>query len=125
MRLVRMIIAKVALLAVVLSISLSGFGMSTAHASGALDAVSADSHDHHAEHMMPGAHDHHAMHEEQSQSHDGHANCPMVACCHTGGAKTPYVCSLTDAVALEFQSADKPWLAKAEPENAKKPPKHI
>lgn len=125
MRLMRVIIAQVTLLAVVLSVSLSGFGMSTAHASDMHDAVSAHSHDHHAEHMMHGAHDHHAMLEEQSQTHNGHANCPMVACCHTGGAKTPFVCSLADPVRLEFQSSHKLRLAKAEPENAKKPPKHI
>ncbi|MEO3415961.1 hypothetical protein AAFO92_14995 [Roseovarius sp. CAU 1744] len=128
MRLFNWLIAQATLFAVVLGVSLSSYGMAQAHAAMMKDAsgitLSAQTMDHSSH--ATGDHANHDMSSVgHGQAHDGHANCPMIACCHMGGADTPNVSALADPVSCKYTSSANPQLGKAEPENAKKPPKHV
>ena len=120
MYLVKWLIAQASLLAVILSISLSGFGMAQSHTAMALDAPMVDHSAHtdmdHADHDMTSA--------NHGSAHEGHASCPMVACCHTGGITTPSVPAMTDVITCHHVLSPDLHLSNAEPESAKKPPKH-
>ena len=120
MRLARWIIAQASLLAVVFGVSLSGYGMAQAHTAIMPDASAMD-HSAHA-HMDHAGHD--MTSADHGAAHDGHANCPMIACCHTGGTDAPAIPALTDAIACLHVISAKPHLDKAEPDSAKKPPRH-
>lgn len=121
MGLARWIIAQANLIAIVLGISLSGFGMAQAHTAMMLDTPSMD----HAAHVDMDHTGHDMTSTGQDPSHEGHTSCPMIACCHTGGTCTQAVPALTDAIALQPRPTVKAQLHKAEPESTNKPPKHI
>ncbi len=116
----RWLIVQASLFAVILGVSLSGLGMAQAHTKMTLDAPMMDHSGHadmvHADHDMPPA--------DHDPAHDGHASCPMIACCHIGGIATPSVPAMTDAVTCQHTLSADRHLTKAEPESAKKPPKH-
>lgn len=121
MRLMRWIIVQASLLAVVLSISLGGFGMAQAHTAMALDAQMMDHSVHsgmdHSDHDMPAA--------DHGPAHEGHSNCPMIACCHTGGMASLSVPAMGDVATCQHTASLKLHLTNAEPESAKKPPKYV
>ncbi|WP_198389375.1 hypothetical protein [Roseovarius faecimaris] len=120
MRLVKRLIVQASLIAVLLSISLSGLGMAHAHEAIPLDGLTMDASAHaavdHTGHDMDAA--------DQGQAHDGHANCAMIACCHTGGTASPSVPSMTGAITCQKTLFPDLPLTSAETEAAKKPPKH-
>lgn len=121
MRLVKWLIIQASLVAVVFSISLSGFGMAQAHGTMNMD-TSGIEHSVHAD-MDHSAHD--MTNVDHGSMHEGHANCPMIACCHTGGASVPSIPALTGMVTCQIRPSINLLLDKAAPDSAKKPPKHV
>ena len=131
MHVLRWFIAQVSLLAIVLGVSLSGLGMAHAHTTMMLETSNSVlcpqtvDHSDHLEHSAPNHADHDSVAISDAHLHEGHASCPMVACCHTGGADTPLLGSMGEPVAFQYLSPAELHLAKAEPAKAKKPPKHV
>ncbi|WP_120499106.1 hypothetical protein [Roseovarius sp. EL26] len=121
MRLLKWLIIQASLLAVVFSVSLSGYGMAQAHSTMITDATGIE-HSAHAN-MDHSAHD--TTNVDHGSMHEDHANCPMIACCHTGGISVPSIPALTGVVTCQIRPSANLLLDKAEPESAKKPPKHV
>lgn len=117
----RLLIAQASLLTVVLSISLSGYVMAQAHTAMVLEAPAKD----HSMHTTVDHAGHDMTSKAHGSAHDGHATCPMIACCHTGGIDAPAITALTDAITCQHVLSVKLHLSKAEPESAKKPPRHV
>lgn len=121
MRLISWLIVKVGLLAVILSISLSGFGMAQAHSAMLSDEAGID----HSAHVQMDHTDHYMTATSKDTAHEGHANCPMIACCYTGAVDTTAIPTLADAIDCQHLASARMQLHKTEPESAKKPPKHV
>lgn len=121
MRLLKWLIIQASLLAVVFSVSLSGYGMVQAHSKMITDATVIEHSAHvnmdHSAHDMTNI-DHESMHED-------HTNCPMIACCHTGGISVPSITTFTSVITCQNRPSANLLFDKAEPESAKKPPKHV
>lgn len=131
MRLVGWFISQATVFVVVLGVSLSGYGMAQAHTaamkftSDVASVAGSTDHSSHKMHMMSDHASHDMSTVEHGKGHEGHSNCPMIACCHSVGAGTPDLFALADPVSCKYSSSANPQLSKAEPESAKKPPKHV
>ncbi len=131
MRLLNWLIAQASFLAVVLGISLSGYGMAQAHTammmdtSGVVSDLQTMDHSSHTSHATNDHANHDVSSAGDGQAHESHSNCPMIACCHTGATYSSVVSALADPVSCKYLSSANPQLSKAHPENAKKPPKHV
>lgn len=118
------LIARASLLAIILGVSLSGYGMSQAHSTMMMDEPGMD-HSMHAQ-MDHSGHDTAPTTKGNAQdtSHQGHANCPMIACCHTGAVSMAVIPALVGAVTCQHPAFVSLQLDKATPESAKNPPKY-
>ena len=120
MRIVKWIIIQASLIAVVLGISLSGFGMAQAHTATSMDIPVMD----HGSHATMDYASHDMTPSDDVSGHEGHTNCPMIACCHTGGTATTSVPAMIAVITCQHALSFDLHLTNAEPESAKKPPKH-
>ncbi len=112
-----------------LAVALGGLGMEAAHAKASHDEHSVQMElalidlgdlDRHA-HMEH----HHHVSMELSENHEGHAECTMAACCHTGGTEVQFRLSLVDESTAIFAIFSADQHSDAEKDRADKPPRHI
>lgn len=119
MRQLRAVLAKCLMVVLMAMFVMGSFGM------GAAGAAATDEPAHMMDHASPSASACPTMNETDAPMQKGHAACTMTACCFSEapdfGALQPEAQLLPASYAQSVEAR----LTQAEPERAKKPPKHV